>query len=147
MPSPPPWNRPANDVTRDLIRRARLRYMPDGHTDTPLHIHAYIRVWYDGQPVTVPPNLGIVDGRMAMMHTHDTTGTIHMEGPMGQRFTLGQFFTEWNVPLKGARVYQDGQLVERPKRLELQNHTTLSIVFGRLPENFGLSDEADEGPE
>ena len=47
-------------------------------------------------------------------------------------------------PLTGARVYQDGQLVRRPRRLELQDHTTLSIVFGRLPDNFGLDDEAGQ---
>ena len=36
---------------------------------------------------------------IAVLHTYDPTGTLHVEAPAAERFTLGQVFTEWGVVL------------------------------------------------
>jgi len=71
-----------------------------------VHFHPVIEVFVDRKPVSVPANIGIdprVDGmQMAGLHTHDTGGTIHVEGAPGA--TLGQFFTIWGVPFSPIRL-------------------------------------------
>ncbi|MFN3432073.1 MAG: discoidin domain-containing protein, partial [Candidatus Sericytochromatia bacterium] len=118
LPDAPPWARPLTARTVANIEAAGVGYMEGDHTNTPQHIHAYVSIWYNGQRVEIPANLGIADGKHATMHTHDATGTIHMEGPAGQRFTLGQFFTIWGVPLTGAKVYLQGRRVADPASLQ-----------------------------
>lgn len=133
LPAPPPWDRPATALTEANIRTAKLGYLADGHADTQLHIHSYLTVWYNGKEVTMPANLGIANGRMAHLHTHDTTGTVHMESPLGLKFTLGQVFTLWGVPLTGAKVYVEGARVSNPAALRLKDKLAVDIVFGKPP--------------
>src|SRR5437016_1935131 len=49
-----------------------------------LHIHPRLSIIVDGQKVPVPANIGIEpSGRtMAALHTHDDSGTIHVESPV-----------------------------------------------------------------
>jgi len=68
------------------------------------HFHAHLDVIVNGRPVTVPANIGITfgaDGQangISSVHTHDTTGIIHIEAPIsGQRYTLAQVLEEWGV--------------------------------------------------
>jgi hypothetical protein len=133
LPPPPPWQRPVTAFTEANIREAKLGYLADGHADTELHIHAYLTVWYNGKKVIIPANLGIASGRMAYLHTHDTTGTVHMEGPLGLKFTLGQVFTLWGVPLTGAKVYVEGARVATPAALRLRDKLSVDVVFGKPP--------------
>lgn len=138
LPPPPPWARPVNPITEANIHTAGLGFMKGDHTNSPLHVHAYMFVWYNGKPVQIPANVGIASGRTAYMHTHDTTGTIHMEGPAGMRFTLGQFFTLWGVPLKGVKVYDHGVRQWNPEQVQLTNKRLLKVVFGTPPVGEGI---------
>ena len=36
---------------------------------------------------------------IAALHTHDDSGVMHIESKQPRTYTLGEFFTEWNVPL------------------------------------------------
>ncbi|KQO65002.1 hypothetical protein [Curtobacterium sp. Leaf261] len=74
------------------------------------HIHAHLSITDDGVPITVPGNIGHSDRSKfaAEIHTHDTSGIVHVETPTKQDFTLGQFFTEWGVDLGRGRI---GELV------------------------------------
>jgi len=71
-----------------------------------VHFHPLIEVFVDGKPLPVPANIGIdprVDGmQMAGLHTHDTSGKLHVEGAPGA--TLGQFFAVWGVPFTATRL-------------------------------------------
>lgn len=70
------------------------------------HFHPQLKLYVDGVGVAVPANIGIdpaVDSmQMAGLHTHDDSGTIHVEG-MGAA-TLGQFMAVWGVPLSAHRL-------------------------------------------
>ncbi|HEX7734638.1 MAG TPA: hypothetical protein VF458_07240 [Ktedonobacteraceae bacterium] len=66
------------------------------------HIHAYVAIYIDGQPSPLPANVGIPQDQSGnatcfyWLHTHDTTGVIHIEAPVKEVFTFGQFRDEWD---------------------------------------------------
>lgn len=55
----------------------------------------------------VPPNIGVdpASGAMSEVHTHEADGTIHIEASTaGEKFTLGQVFTQWGVNLTSTQI-------------------------------------------
>lgn len=64
-----------------------------------VHYHAHVDVRINGQDVEVAPQIGIGRTTISPVHTHDTTGVVHIESFQDDVFTLGQFFTEWGVDL------------------------------------------------
>jgi hypothetical protein len=65
------------------------------------HIHAHLDVYIKGKKAEVPAYIGI-DYKapfITELHTHDTSGVIHIESPTITTFSLGQFFGEWGVKL------------------------------------------------
>jgi hypothetical protein len=92
---PPPW--PVADRQADRMERAGVPLLrAEGKV---VHYHAHLDVFYDGEEVTVPANIGLDYERQVIspMHTHYDTGVIHVEADEEADFTLGQFLTEWGV--------------------------------------------------
>ena len=71
-----------------------------------VHYHAHLDVISDGQAVTVPALVGIDENAQTItaLHTHDTSGVLHIESAKDTPFTLGQFFTEWGQPLSATQI-------------------------------------------
>ena len=114
---------PAPDDPKALARRAGVTFEVIEHLK--YHVHAHLDVFVDGQPVEVPPGIGInIDDPdvhefsgplgpgyggieppgckqpcISELHTHDPDGVLHTESATAQAHTLGQFFTEWDVVL------------------------------------------------
>jgi len=76
------------------------------------HIHVHLVVLEDGANVAVPAGIGVgrpwgvdPDGFVstgscfAWIHTHDTTGVVHIAGPEEKSFNLGQLFSVWGHPI------------------------------------------------
>ncbi|MGW2346170.1 hypothetical protein [Streptomyces sp. NPDC001661] len=106
------WAAPAPGDVEARVRAAGLE-MLDTEKLT-MHIHPHLTVYAGGRQVTVPADIGIDRSgekpRFSPLHTHDTSGTLHVESAQWQDFTLGQFLTEWGVrPLCLAEV--DGNAV------------------------------------
>jgi hypothetical protein len=73
-----------------------------------MHIHPQISVSVSGQSSIVPENVGIdkilwkdhtldkygMQG-MSPLHTHDSSGTIHVESLVERDYTLGEFLDVW----------------------------------------------------
>src|SRR5215211_1157775 len=60
------------------------------------HVHANLKIYINGQEVPVPANVGVRPGDcLFWLHTHDGSGTIHVEAPSPRDYTLGQFFKIW----------------------------------------------------
>jgi len=135
------------------------------------HVHAHLDVFVDGQRVTVPAGIGIQindpavrkgqgpDGSMSYggiqlcndpcispLHTHDTSGILHTESASSQPNTLGEFFTEWGVPLDAScvatycspatkiAIYLDGEpFTGDPRTIELTDRREIAIVIGTPP--------------
>jgi len=164
--TPAPWGLPTDALSH--IRYAGLvpilgRLMR--------HDHEHLDVIINGQPVTVPAGIGmaepfdfgpcspppafpngdcttgnIYDGLIAdaPLHTHSTSGIIHLETDRPGDFTLGQFFDEWGVRLNETcvgsyctgngnemRVYVNGNRVTgNPRDLVLTEHQEIAVIYG-----------------
>jgi hypothetical protein len=139
----PTWPRPED--TADRARAIGLAVAP--MEGTALHFHTHLDILVDGRPVAVPAGLGIAGSgqEMAELHTHDTTGVLHIEAPAtGKRYTLGQLFTEWNLRLNATDLgdlkagegrtltaYVDGRRQGGdPAAIELTRHREIALVYG-----------------
>jgi hypothetical protein len=109
----PPWPAPA-DASAAVNAAGSPMLSYEGNVD---HIHAHLDVLINGQPVAVPGGIGIDSrrGTISPLHTHDASGVIHIESPVKRQFSLGEFFSEWQVSLSedniGALRAGDGKLV------------------------------------
>jgi len=141
-----PWDRPANQQAR--VKVAGLQLTSAETLD--VHYHAHLDVFVNGQQVPVPAGLGINIGPngqppehgapgIAPLHTHDTSGIVHIEAPSDLKFTLGQVFDEWGILLTrgqaGAyspvKVYVDGKRYGGdPNGLVLTSHEEIAVVAG-----------------
>jgi len=87
-------------------RLAPLQLSSLGVQGTTLHIHQHLDIFVNGKHVTVPALVGIYangdstqGGFFVELHTHNTSGIIHLEAPKKGVFTLGQFVGVWGVAL------------------------------------------------
>jgi hypothetical protein len=148
-----PWPAPAN--TLEAIGQAGLE--PLRQELLVFHIHSHLDVFVNGEPVVVPAAIGINLGDPGLqqgegceqpcispLHTHDTTGIVHIESAADVPFTLGQFFAEWDVrldcvggycrPEAPISVYIDGQPYDGdPAEIRLKDHEELAIAIGTPP--------------
>jgi hypothetical protein len=90
-----------------------------------LHNHVNVNVTYNGQAIMVPEHIGIVQiGKaddpllygdhsldkygmegMSPLHTHDNSGTVHVEANTKRDFTLGEFLDTWKgLDINGKTV-------------------------------------------
>jgi len=88
---------------------------PDIVSMSGIHWHPQLMIYVKGEPVAIPPNVGIgpqhagmpgYDASMGMaaMHTHEDMPVIHLEfarGPVRKSdIMLGQFFTMWGIDMR-----------------------------------------------
>jgi hypothetical protein len=140
--SNPPWAAPADAAGR--VKTAGLPMLSsEGNVE---HIHAHLDVIVNGQKVSVPADIGIdaSSGSISPLHAHDTSGVIHIESPVKVAFSLGQFFTEWNVSLsadhlgglkaggdKLLRAYVNGKPYQgNPAAIRFAAHDEVALVYG-----------------
>jgi hypothetical protein len=148
---PPPWN----DGVRGLAGRLRpLGLSPLPREGTVLHIHQHLDLYVNGAKITLPALVGIDIPLQFIteVHTHDTTGIIHVESPVQRTFTLGQLFGEWGVKLTASCVgrycgplkwWVNGQRVTGdPSQLILRSHQEIAIAEGPppliVPKSYGF---------
>lgn len=161
-----PWPAPPNPL--ELAKAAGLT--PDVRESFTYHVHAHLDLFVNGKRVPLPGGLGIdttdpevkrseVLGQPAFggikmcskpcispLHTHDVTGLLHVEAPQRQPFTLGQFFTHWDVPLTESCiggycrtatsivVFVDGKRHGGdPSAIELIDRKEIAILIGSPP--------------
>ncbi len=76
------------------------------HETVSTHIHALVIPVFNGQPASLPANLGITQECMRPLHTHDETSVVHIESPDGRSHTLEDLFTIWGDenPYQGVPV-------------------------------------------
>ncbi len=63
---------------------------------TQFHIHPHLKISINGQEERIPKDIGIKPLCMNSLHTHDDSGTLHVESPEKRDFTLSDFFAVWN---------------------------------------------------
>jgi len=141
----PPW--PVN--TTDLAARLSAELLPPlgAMEGQALHIHQHIDIYVRGQHIAVPAFVGVVTSPnilFAPIHTHDSSGIIHVESPTQRDFSLGEFFDVWGVLFTptciGAdcntgnerlQVFANGKVVTgNPRQVKLLEHEEIVVTFG-----------------
>jgi hypothetical protein len=141
---PAPWN-PGLDTLPDRLAPLGLHDL--SAEGSVLHIHQHLDVYVNGKHEVVPQGIGIYDGQfLTELHTHDTSGIMHVESPTAKNFSLGQFFGVWGVRLTPDcvggychgvtpwTVYVNGQAYQGdPAALVLRPHQEIAFVIGTPP--------------
>ena len=112
------------------------------------HIHAHLDIFIDGLPYAIPAGVGIKPNEcLFWLHTHNTSGVIHIEAPANKDFTLGQFFSVWGQTFSNTQifdkmttdketlhVYVNGKEVNGDLRnIKINAHDEIAIVYGTSP--------------
>ncbi len=82
------------------------------------HSHPGLSIVINGSSFTIPANVGF--GSCARpIHTHDTTGTLHVETDENRDYTLGDFFLIWGNGENNAQraIFNQTQISSRTHRL------------------------------
>ena len=143
LKTPPPW--PANSAQLQQRLRA-IGLKPLTEEGQALHIHQHLDIFVGGKPVPVPGDLGIGKSFISDLHTHASypPGIVHVESPDVARFSLGQFFAVWGVPLsatcigsmceegdKALKAWVNGEPVTAdPTRIVLDEHQEIVLAYG-----------------
>jgi len=136
-----PWP-PEFSHLRERLKIIGLPAMSEEGTN--LHSHQHIRIFIKGSSVQVPSGIGNPPQFITTIHTHDTTGEIHIESPTVQTFTLGQFFDVWGVRFSSKcigsycedqqnliKVFVDGKAVtEDPRTMALADQQEIVVTYG-----------------
>jgi hypothetical protein len=152
-----PTNNHLSTNVQDLHDGQVVDSVPCLRDDLPAqHSHVHIGIWLDGNAVTVPAGLGVgrpwgadADGFIATgscfawIHTHDTTGVVHVFTQIGKSYSLGQVFSVWGQPLGignalGYRgpltVLVNGRRIDGdPRSVPLVNFDNIILELGRPP--------------
>jgi len=139
---PPPWNN-SSAVLADRLPILDLK--PLGQEGSVIHIHQHLDVYVNGKKVQVPALVGIdtTNGFLTELHTHDTSGVLHVESDTKRDYVLGQFFGEWGVKLTsnclgsycGSLKWWVGgkRMTGNPAQLILKSHQEIVIATGKAP--------------
>jgi hypothetical protein len=140
----PPWPAPTDRASR--ARVAGLENVWGRRLAE--HVHSHLTITDDDVPVTVPGNIGHAASERfaAQIHTHDTSGILHVESPTRTTFRLGEFFDEWGVGLGAGHVgglrghltvWVDGRRTfGNPRTIPLRDLEQIDLVvtsFGHVP--------------
>ena len=140
---PPPWP-PEYAFLQQRLQALGLPAGPSMAAN--VHHHDLLQIFIHGQAVTVPANIGIdqTAGYLTSLHTHDTSGIMHVESPEARDFTLGEFFDVWGVRLTSdciggdcntgddqLRAYVNGTAyTEDPRTIPLGQHDDIVLTYG-----------------
>ncbi len=96
--------------------------------DIIMHTHSSLNVTVNGKVLVVPNGVGInttlwndhsldkfgterkattfgmISPAMSPLHTHDSSGVIHVESTEYRNYTLGDFLNIWGLPLEGKEI-------------------------------------------
>jgi hypothetical protein len=136
---PPPW--PAE------IEHLRARLDAIGvpaQAGTTLPVHQHLDVYVNGKQVVVPAGIGIGDGFLSPLHTHDDSGVIHVESTTVRSYSLAELFAVWGVRLtktcladdcRGGKLhlFVNGKPAADPNRIVLSQHLEIAVAFGPPP--------------
>ncbi len=111
------------------------------------HIHVLLTIYIDGQQQSLPANVGIAPGTspscLYWLHTHDTTGVVHIESPTTKIYTLQNFLDIWQsfttqqisfpsqlASSNGWTIYVNGKVVTGGfKNVGLNPHDLITIMY------------------
>lgn len=127
--------------------------IPCGQETVTYHVHAHLSILDKGKPATVPQEIGQGSTNcLYWLHTHDATGTIHIEAPssafhptLGKVFDIARFTNGETIlpPIKPGhrvKVYVNQKPYSGNLRaITLLKHTTITIEIDppfKVPQKY-----------
>lgn len=119
-----------------MFKNTDVACLPNGHQSMAVHIHPHMRILVDDEEETIPANIGILPGCMSETHTHDETGTLHIESADAERIDgmhLGHFFSVWerNHMRDGysLEIMQDGETKNTIEDVILKDRSQIELRY------------------
>jgi hypothetical protein len=141
-----PWGANDGKALKSRLKAIGLDALP--REALKMHIHQRMAMVVNGKFVYLPPGIGIDrnDKFITELHTHDSSGIIHVESPLTRKFTLGEFFDVWglrftkdclggycNDGARKVRVWTNGKPVKGdPRKIVLTPHLSIVVAYGTL---------------
>jgi hypothetical protein len=141
-----PWGPNDGPGLKERLKAIGLDTLP--HEAFKLHIHERMAILVNGHFVYVPAGIGIdANGKfITELHTHDTSGIIHVEAPGKRTFTLGQFFDVWGLRFsssclggyctsgkKRVWVWTNGkEVLGDPRKVVFTERLSIVVAYGTL---------------
>lgn len=110
-----------------------------------MHIHPRVEIYNGEEKVAIPAEIGIASECMKAVHTHDSSGELHLEYPSQHDFVLGDFFANWGQPFSKDQILDfkadaehqvtlevDGQMSEDYGNLILKDNQNIVIRYQRI---------------
>ena len=102
---------------------------------TTFHIHPVLTIKINGVIEPIPPGVGDDASCLHPLHTHDNSGTLHVESPVKMDFTLGDFFSLW------GKTFTSRQILDS----KVDDTHTITLTIDGKPstdfENYVLGDK------
>lgn len=114
----------------DLPENLVARNTCVNHGGISMHIHPKLTIIVEDQVASIPANVGVTEECMKAIHTHDTTGTLHVEFLTPFDFTLGDFFANWGYGFNSNTIL--GQEVDLAHELVMTVNGEPSDEFENL---------------
>ena len=144
---PAPWNAGVDHLPDRLSPLGLQQLGAEGEV---VHIHQHLDIFVNGKKETVPAQIGIYDNQfLTELHTHDTSGVMHVESPKKRTFSLGEFFGVWGVRLTNDciggycrpqtpwKLYINGAPYSGdPSKVTLIKHQEFAFVIGTPPKKI-----------
>lgn len=112
-----------NGGLASVWKNAGVDCLSMGHSNVLQHLHPHLRIVVDGLEEALPINVGVLNNCMSEVHTHDTTGTIHVETLVSDKVVyLKDFLTVYGKPIQ-REGYTILMTVDGQPNLELENLT------------------------
>jgi hypothetical protein len=145
-----PWNAGDDHLPDRLAPLGLSELSSEG---VAIHIHQHLDIFVNGKKEAVPAQIGIYDSQfLTELHTHDTTGVMHVESDKKRKFSLGEFFGVWGVRLTNTcvggycrpktpwKLYVNGApYFGDPSKLILIKHQEFAFVVGKPPKKIPTS--------
>ncbi|HZA70468.1 MAG TPA: hypothetical protein VE548_12280 [Nitrososphaeraceae archaeon] len=113
-----------------------------------MHIHPQISIIVNGQPTVIPESVGIDNALwkdhsldkygmqgMSPLHTHDNSGSLHVESTVNRDYTLGEFVNVWGGLDTGSgkalKVTVNGQPISDWKNHILKDKEKISFEISQ----------------
>ncbi|XKT74209.1 MAG: hypothetical protein ACJKTH_02555 [Patescibacteria group bacterium UBA2163] len=119
-----------------FVNESDVACLPNGHQQIAVHIHPILSITVDGMAETIPANIGITRNCMAEVHTHDSSGTLHIETADASRLSelsFSHFFDMWEQPIE-REGYQltikvDGVEVDSVDNVPLRDQAKIELIY------------------
>lgn len=107
------WGIPTLLVLGGVIWVLSLPKLPESEvvSKQPIHWHPHLAIMINNQPFPIPANVGAgpAGAHTELIHTHDDTGTLHLEksAPVRVKDTqLGEFFKVWDKEFSDTQIFE-----------------------------------------